>query len=212
VDFKEFRSGKVWIPISFGPEQGPKAEFSVAYCPAALTDDDAEFLAQLEHARLVDYKGLYDEPGPEPPAENRAQRRARERAQERAQAVPEKDRQQRPTYVDFMKRLVVDWDLTWGTDDEGRPVPWPVCEESFRQMEYGLRLDVVTSIMMDYLARPNLGSLPRRFSATTTASGPTGQTSAPEPSSTGDSTGAGSSPGSTAASPTSSTPPSGTIG
>jgi hypothetical protein len=185
MDFREFRSGRVWIKIAFGPDDGPKAEFSVAYCPAALTDEDAEFLAQLEHARLVEFQGLYEQPADEPAVENRAQKRARERAGERAAAVPASARQaaERPTYVDFMKRLVVDWDLTWGTDPEGRPLPWPVCEDSFRQMEHGLRLDIVTSIMMDYLARPNLGSLSKRFSAATTASGPTGPTSASEPSS-----------------------------
>jgi hypothetical protein len=206
VDFFEFRQSKVWLKVAFGPEPSPdddpryqpmRFEARVAYCPGKLNDDDIIYLAHFERLRLMDF-GDDDEALGQAVAqvENRAQKRAREKAQKRADATPP-GKDTRPTLIDYLKRLVVDWDATGGVDADGMPIPLPITDEVFGMMELGLRLEIVAAIMADVMTRPNLTSLSSLSSAGTKASGPIGQESASRPSSTV----VASSPGTTSGTP-----------
>lgn len=176
MDFREFRSKVVRVPFAFEGE-----EFWVGYRPREILEEDMEQLAWLQKVRLdlnIDPALLAEQ---EPPPPNRAARRRADKAERVARATPAtKQRQEErraPTLIDHMTRLIADWSLTW--DGE----PWPVCEESFRQVEPLMRMLMIQAIMEDYLDRPNRLSSSMRSSEATTASGPTGPTSASEPSS-----------------------------
>lgn len=177
MDFREFRSKKVWLLVPVVDEDGETTEFRIAYRPASITDEDTEWLMQLERARMIDYQGLYEQPAADPPVENRAQRRAKERAK----ATPPQERIKGPTYVEYLERLVVDWDLEW-PDDNGELKPLPISRESFQMIDWALRAVFVTSIMMDFLDRPNRIASSSLSLATARESSPTGSTSASEPS------------------------------
>ena len=121
----------------------------------------------------MDYKGLYDDPADEPQPENRANRRAQERAANRQAATPPKERRKRPTYAEMLARLVVDWDLTFGKNAKGEDILWPVTLENIETIDYAIRLDMLTAIMDDYVSRPQLTTLSKRFSEAATGNGPT---------------------------------------
>lgn len=157
----------------------------------------------------MDYKGLYDDPADEVPVENRANRRAQERAANRQAATPPKERMKRPTYAEMLARLVVDWDLTYGKDADGQDIPWPVTLEHIETIDYAIRLDMLTAIMDDYVSRPNLTTLSKRFSAVTTANG---QTMGPSSSTQDGSTTQVSHPGPIAVTPNGANARSGTSG
>ena len=125
----------------------------------------------------MDYKGLYDDPADEPQPENRANRRAQERAANRQAATPPKERRKRPTYAEMLARLVVDWDLTFGKNAKGEDILWPVTLENIETIDYAIRLDMLTAIMDDFVQRPNLTTLSKRFSAASTGIGLTMQDS-----------------------------------
>jgi hypothetical protein len=132
-------------------------------------------LAWLQRVKLDLNTDALPDPDPAPPP-NRSQRRQIEKAERVAKATPRgKPGKPVPTMIDHMKHLIADWSLTW--DGE----PWTVCEESFRLGEPLMRMAMIRTIVEDYLDRPN------RMSSSTpsseaTASGPTGLTSASEPS------------------------------
>lgn len=205
MDFKEFRQNKVWVLVEFGPriqvpDDDPESEtgvklivdmadprtavFKIAYRPQSMSDADAEYISQWNRARVMDYKGIYDDPEEvaEPVEENRAQKRAREKSERRAAATPARAVKDRPTYAEMLARIICDWDVVYGQDEDGNDIPWPVNKENIETIDYAIRLEMMTTIMMDYLDRPNLTALSRRFSATTRpANGQTTQTSSSEP-------------------------------
>lgn len=179
MDFKEFRSAKVWLKIDWRSEDDPEApaiEIRVAYCPAALGEQDAEFIALFEKVRIAEFSE--GSTLAVPTVETEAQRRARERAALRADATPPAKADQGPTLMDYLTRLVVDWDLTWGGE------PWPPCEEAFKLLELGLRGEIVGAILRDYISRPNRMSSLSRSLAATTGNGQTTPSSSPRPSNT----------------------------
>lgn len=155
MDFKEFRMAIVDVPVEY---EG--ATFTVGYRPRAMSADDLDFLAGL--ARIG------------APAEESAPNRAAKRAAKKAPAPAAPER----TLPDYLERLVVAWDLTWGGE------PFPVCRESFEQMEPLMQAAVLGAVVRHYLERPNrLAS--SAISSAGEANGPTGETSATPPS-TGD--------------------------
>jgi hypothetical protein len=179
VDFKEFRSAKVWLKIDWRSEDDPEApaiEIRVAYCPASLGEQDAEFIALFEKVRVAEFSEGSSLAAA--PVETEAQRRSRERAALRADATPSGKAEQGPTLMDYLTRLVVDWDLTWGGE------PWPPCAESFGMLELGLRGEIVGAILRDYIQRPNRMSSLSRSLAAMTGTGLTTPSSLPRPSST----------------------------
>jgi hypothetical protein len=217
VDFYEFRQAKLWLKVNFGPEplpdepaeyQPPRFEGRVAYAPGTITDQDAAFLARIDRLRLIDFGDDAEAEMAIDREENRAQRRAREKIEKRADAAPP-TKIESVTLIDYLKRLVVDWDFVGGREEDGTPIPLPICEESFGMMEPGLRLEIVSAIMVDYLQRPNLTRLSSLFSGTPkTANGPTGPNSSSSPSN-GE---AGASPGTLQAAPRLAAVPSGGSG
>lgn len=212
MDFKEFRSSKVWLKVEWAPtidenappDVEPPASFTVrvAYQPAALGDKDAVFLSQFDRMRLADFNA---DQSPVPPRLTGTQLRAQERAKERADATPPgQDEEQAlgPLAVEFMERLIVDWDVMYGGEK------LPLTRESFEMFELGFRREIVSKILVDYLDRPNRMSSLTRSLGGATASGQTGQPSAPTPSNGVQ----GNSPGTTPAAPDSEAPPSGSTG
>jgi hypothetical protein len=203
VDFKEFRSAKVWLKIDWRSEDDPEApaiEIRVAYCPASLGEQDAEFIALFETVRIAEFSEGSTLAAP--PIETEAQRRSRDRAALRADATPPGRADRGPTLMDYLKRLVVDWDLTWGGE------PWPPCEEAFKLLELGLRGEIIGVILRDYITRPQRMSSSLRSLAATTGSTQTGLTSASAPSNGA----AGVSPGTTPVAPVPALLPSGATG
>ncbi len=209
MDFQAFRANKTWLTVDFGPavplldadgqpvldeNNRPKmvvdrddersVTFRIAYRPQAMSDADSEWIAQWDRARVMDYRGLYDDPPDEsePVELNRAQRRAQEKAETRAASTPAREKIKRPTYAEMLARLICDWDLTFGQDADGNDVPWPVTRENIETIDYALRIEMLTILMDDYVSRPNLTTLSRRYSAASTGNGQTGLTSALAPS------------------------------
>ncbi len=216
MDFQAFRANKTWLTVDFGPavplldadgqpvldeNNRPKmvvdrtdersVTFRIAYRPQAMTDADAEWIAQWDRARVMDYKGLYDDPPEEsePVELNRAQRRAQEKAENRATSTPAREKIKRPTYAEMLARLICDWDLTYGQDADGNDIPWPVTRENIETIDYALRIEMLTIIMDDYTSRPSLTTLSRRYSAATMGNSPITATSSSEPSDTENSPG-----------------------
>lgn len=186
MDLSDFRSALVWIKVEYAQEPDnnapddyeapPNFTARVAYTPAALSDEDVEFLSQIETARLIDLKRIPDLPAV-PPEENRAQRRARDRQARRADAVPPQVAQEnsRAAYADYIVRLVKAWDVRLSGE------PMPITREAIvANMEPGLRVAIVLAIMADYLDRPNRMISSKVFSGATTENGRTGQTPASE--------------------------------
>lgn len=168
MDLATFRSSHVWLKVVYEAavdehapddlEPVPSFIARVAYAPAALSDEDVEFLATIETARLIDLKRI---PEPKVPAtENREQRRQRERAERRADATPPDA--ERFAYVDYIVRLVKQWDIKL----DGEPLPITRAA-IIANMEPGMRVAIVLSIMKDYLERPNRMISSALYSGTT---------------------------------------------
>lgn len=189
MDLQDYKSGKVWLHVVVGPDDNdPKIRAMppeyrpqpfvawVAYRPGAIGDQDLAWLAAIENVRLADFQARRE---PTPEQANRSQRRARDRDQRR-NGPNKSEEDSQPTLVDFMVRLLVDWDLTDGRDENGRPKKAELSREVFSQLEVAVRVEIVGQIVRDYLNRPNLASLSKLFSGATTESGPTGPISASE--------------------------------
>lgn len=175
MDFKEFRSQVVRVPFEYDGE-----EFWVGYRPRMILEEDLEQMAWLSRIKLdlnIDPE-LLEEMASQPP--NRAQRRRMEKAERVAKATPaakaRQDAKQAPSLIDFMKRFIADWSLTWDGD------PWPPTEDNFKLVDPMMRAAMIGVIVADYTDRPNRMSSSTPSSAGT-ASGQTGRTSASEPSS-----------------------------
>lgn len=211
MDLREFRSAKVWLKVLWTPEADeqvapdyePPASFvmRVAYRPAAIGDKELPFVLRFNQMRAADLEPAQAAP---PTRETEPQRRARERAQERIDATPPdkaEDQALGPLAVEFMERLIVDWDVVL----DGEPAP--LTRATFELFEPAHRQEIVGTILADYVARPNrMSSLGRSWAAE--ASGQTGPTSASTPSNGAP----GNSPGTTPAAPSSDPLPSGSSG
>lgn len=196
MDFGEFLESKLWIHIVWGPEpdetvpeqfRPKKFDARIAYAPGKVNDEDLSMLAMIGQARMaeidLDAIRAAQAEADARDGENRAQRRSQERAERRANATPI-DRIKRPSFLDYLERLVVDWDLVWRDKSTGETIPVPITRETLNMLEPGLKVEIVSKIMADYLDRPNLTTLSGLFSGTKTANGQSSTPSASEPSST----------------------------
>lgn len=177
MDIADFVQSKAWVLVEWPPEideslperiRPKQLRLRVAYAPNSFGEDDLVMLALAGQSRVngIDLDDLKRyETGDE---ENRAQKRARERAEKRRAATPvQKD--ERPTYLDILKRVLVDWDMT--SNGEDIPLDFDIIDK----FEPGLKLHIIYSVMGDYMERPKLMSLSPLFSGMTNPSGRNGQ-------------------------------------
>lgn len=177
MDIADFVQNKAWVKVDWPPEidetiperiRPKQLTLRVAYAPNSFGEDDLIMLALAGKSRVngidLDDLAKYDMPE----EENRAQKRARERAERRKDATPAR-KDERPTYLDILKRVIVDWDMTSNGDDI--PLDFDVIDK----FEPGLKLHIIYSVMGDYMDRPKLMSLSPVFSGMTIPSGLNGQ-------------------------------------